>query len=102
MILFIKKHLEREAATHVVVKKEKCRTHLIVDVHASIQQHLHHRQVSVPRGQVQRCVFLCVAAEQVGVGAEQQFDHLQTTVQRGQIQWGLELVVPHGGVRQFI
>lgn len=74
---------------------------LIVDVHSSVQQHLYHVQVSVPGGQMQRCVFLGVAVEQVGVGAEQQLDHLQAAVQRGQVQWRLELVVPHGGVREL-
>lgn len=55
-------------------------THLVVDVHAGVQQHLHHRQVSVARGQMQRRVFLGVAAEQVGVGSEQQLDNLQAAV----------------------
>ncbi len=56
------------------------KTHLVVDVHAGVQQHLHHRQVSVPRGQMQRRVFLGVTAEQVGVGTEQQLDYLQAAV----------------------
>lgn len=56
------------------------KTHLVVDVHAGVQQHLHHRQVSVPRGQMQWRVFLGVTAEQVGVGTEQQLDYLQAAV----------------------
>lgn len=77
-------------------------TNLIVNVHASVQEHLHHRQVSVARGQMQRRVLLGVAAEQVGVGGEQQLDHLQAAVQGGQVQRSLKLVVPHGGVGQLL
>lgn len=51
---------------------------------------------------MQRRVLLGVAAQQVGVGAEQQLDHLQAAVQGGQVQRGLKLVVPHGGVRQLL
>lgn len=82
---------------HILIK-----THLIVDVHASVQQHFHHREVSVPRGQMQRSVFLGVTAEQVGVGDEQQLDYLQSAVQCSQVQWSLKLVVPHGGVCQLL
>lgn len=81
---------------------DRLQTNLIVNVHASVQEHLHHRQVSVPRRQMQRRVLLGVAAEQVGVGGEQQLDHLQAAVQRGQVQWSLKLIVPHGGVCQLL
>lgn len=78
------------------------RPHLVVDVHAGGQQHLHHGQVSVARGQVKRRVLLGVGAEQVGMSAEQKFDHLQPAVERCQVQRRLKLVVAHGGVGQLL
>lgn len=51
---------------------------------------------------MQRRVFLGVAAEQVGVGAEQQLDDLQASVECSQVQRSLKLVVSHGGVGQLL
>lgn len=51
---------------------------------------------------MQRRVLLGVTAEQVGVGSEQKLDYLQASIQCRQVQRRLELVIPHGGVRQLL
>lgn len=61
-----------------------------------------HRFVTVPGCQVQRGVFLSVAAEQVGVGVQEHLDHFQPPVESSQVQGCLELVVAHGGVGELL
>lgn len=47
-------------------------------------------------------MFLGVAAEQIRMGTEQQFDNLQAAVQCCQVQRSLKLVIPHGGISEFL
>lgn len=76
--------------------------YLVVAVHASVQQDVHHGFVPVPGRQVQRSVFLSVAAQKIGVSVQEHLHDLQPPVERGQVQRGLELVVAHGGVGQLL
>lgn len=58
--------------------------------------------MAVSRSQVERRVFACVAAHEVGVGAQQHADHLQAAIHGGEVQRGLPSAVPHAGVRQLL
>lgn len=76
--------------------------YLVVAVHASVQEHLHHGPVAVPGRQVQGGVLLRVAAQEVGVRVEEHLHHLQPPVERSQVQGRLELVVAHRGVCELL